>query len=111
MTNYLSTITRTGKGPNDNGWATRHISAINAPRGAEVGIVSLLRGWMQYADTHSQRYESGIGEDGVLGDEWVKIGDALLGLLNGELGRLDGGSLDGLIRDTLRAEGFDPDNL
>lgn len=47
----------------------------------------------------------GIGEDYVLGPEWATIGRALLALLNGETGRLDCGTLDGIIRDTLRAEG------
>ena len=110
MTTYISTIARIPAylvgGPS----GTQHQKAITAPRGPEVGVVSLLRGWLQYADTHKARYDSGIGEDYVLGEDWRKMGFCLIGLLNGELGRLDGGSLDSLIRDTLKAEGFDPDN-
>lgn len=63
----------------------------------EAGIVHLIRGWAEYADAHFHRFESTIGEDSVLGEEWAQIGSALRGLLNGELGRLDGGTLDGLI--------------
>jgi hypothetical protein len=111
MTTYTSTITRTNRTANMADWQRNHVGAINFPNRSEAGIVALLRGWLQYADTHKARYDSGIGEDGVLGKDWAAIGHALLGLLNGELGRLDGGSLDSLIRDTLTAEGFDPDNL
>ncbi len=48
-------------------------------------------------------------DDGVLGDEWAKIGGALRGLLNGETGRFDCGTLDRLFCETLRSEGLDPD--
>lgn len=90
--------------PNDSGWQTRHNNAVTAPRqGFEAGIVAMLRGWATYAAAHQQAYESRIGDDGVLGPEWQAIGEALLGLLNGDLGRLDGGTLDGFIRDTLAA--------
>lgn len=90
-------------------WQTNHIRAINKPRGPEVAIASMLKGWLIYADLHKNQYESGIGEDGVLGDHWASIGVALRGLLNGECGRLDCGTLDSLILDTLAAEGFNED--
>jgi len=70
----------------------------------------MLRGWLTYADRHQARYHSGIGADGVLGDEWAALGHAILGLLNGETGRLDCGTLDALIRGTLVAEGFGSDS-
>lgn len=69
-------------------------------------LVMMLRGWVQYAGKHKNRYGSGIGEDGVLGAEWEEIGRGLLGLLNGETDGLDCGSIDGNIRDALKAEGF-----
>jgi hypothetical protein len=75
----------------------------------ESGIAMMLHGWVAYADAHKAAYESGIGEDGVLGPEWRDIGLSLLGLLNGDLGRLDGGALDAAIRGSLEAEGFNPD--
>lgn len=95
--------------PSGSGWVRRHLEALRFPEGPEVPIVAMLRGWIDYANGHAKRYECGIGEDGVLGDEWEAIGKGLLGLLNGETGRLDCGSLDGLIRRTLTAEGFDAD--
>ena len=106
MSNHIASITAVIKSPNTGNWQGRHADAIMNPGTHEAGIVNLLRGWLQYADRHSIRYESGIGEDFVLGDDWKNIGQSLLGLLNGELGRLDGGSMDSLIRNTLKAEGF-----
>jgi hypothetical protein len=79
------------------GWQDRHDAAIDAPKGFEVPIVAMLKGWALYAERHKAEYDSLIGDDGVLGSEWAEIGKALLGLLNGQLGRLDGGTLDGYI--------------
>jgi len=102
----------------NNGWSVRHAIAF-ADKGpvepttarmvAQKSIAYLMRAWLLYADAHSAMYESGIGADHVLGDEWAKIGYALRGLLNGELGDLDGGTCDHIIADALDTEGFDPD--
>lgn len=93
--------------PNNGGWKTRHLAAINAPQGSETPIVTLLSGWLQYAKVYKQRYESTIGEDYVLGPAWQDTGKALLIMLNGECGRLDCGTLDSLIRMTFTANGYD----
>lgn len=95
--------------PNDTGWQTRHMAAIRMAHPTEAPIVGLCLSWAAYADAHRARYESGIGDDGVLGAEWEAIGSAIRGLLNGECGRLDCGTLDAFLHDTLHAEGFDPD--
>ncbi len=97
-----------GKGEGE--WRLRHAAAIVSPHGPEVGIVHLLRGWLAYADCHLRRYESTIGEDGFLGPEWAKIGGAIRDLLNGELGRLDAGSLDTIICNRLEENGFSPED-
>lgn len=92
--------------PNTTGWQDRHDAAMLAPRpGFEAAIVGMLNGWHLYAGTHQFRFESPIGDDGVLGPEWQAIGQALLGLLNGNTGRLDCGTLDAFIRDTLTLAG------
>jgi len=114
--------------PDDNGWKRRHLEAMAEPCGTlqagvfpagndkytsrlsgERGLVLMLRGWLEYAEAHRYTYESQIGDDRVLGDEWMAIGQAMLGLLNGDLGRLDGGTLDAIIRDNLNEQGFDPE--
>ncbi len=74
-------------------------------------IVRMLTAWLDYASGHRERYEESIWEDGVLGPDWKEIGRALLGVLNGDCGSLDCGTLDGVIRDALRHEGIDPNSL
>jgi hypothetical protein len=100
-----------GKMPNDTGWQTRHLAALQTPKGFESAIVGLIRAWAIYADSHKARYDSGIGEDGLLGDFWSQMSKQLRGLLDGETGRLDCGTLATFISETLKAEGFDPDTL
>ena len=108
---YLDRLNFAADYPDTTGWRTRHVSAIVAPVKAERPIVHMLKAWLEYADTHEAAYETRIGDDYVLGPQWAAIGGAMLALLNGDLGRLDGGTLDGIIRDTLSAEGFNPDEL
>lgn len=98
--------------PDDTGWQARHLTAIRAPRGEEVGIVRLIGAWLAFADEHERNHESRIGDDGYSGPYWASMGRDLIYLLSGPMGnRLDGGTLDTIIRDTLAAEGFDADNL
>ncbi len=92
--------------PNDNGWQDRHLKALKGPINFETAIVAMLEGWARYADVHASRYESPIGDDGVLGAHWQEIGNSIRALLNGECGRLDCGTIDGFIVETLRSEGF-----
>lgn len=98
-----------GNGDHVNHWVKQHAGAWLSPRGAEAPIVNLIKAWLNYADKHEEDLGSSIGEDYYLGDRWADIGFALRDLLNGELGRLDGGTLDGLICGALDAEGWDTD--
>ena len=93
------------------GWRERHNEAVARPTGVERPIVALINTWIDYAQAHEKAYESSIGEDGVLGPQWAKIGAALRMLLNGDLRRLDGGTLDKCIGDALHDAGFNPDEL
>lgn len=81
----------------------------------ERALVLLLQGWALYADAHREAFTEGeaepaegIGTDGVLGEPWAEIGKAIEALLNGERGRLDGGLVSQLVRDTLVREGAPP---
>ena len=102
--------------PNTSGWQDRHDAAIKTAaniyvrREFETAVVEMIKGWERYAEDHRVRFESKIGDDGVLGPEWEAIGDALRGLLNGELGRLDGGTLDGFLLNTMRENGIDTEH-
>ena len=93
------------------GYWRRHEDAMMRPRGIERPIAGMLHAWLLYADLHRERFESGIGQDYVLGPEWAKIGAAIRGLLNGDCGRIDCGAVDSVIEATLKDEGFDPDTL
>lgn len=105
----MKTINWTYNAPDDTGWKKRHLDALEWPQGLEVPISGMLSFWLDYAERHQAQYESTIGEDGALGVEWAQIGRGILGLLNGETGRLDCGTLDTIIRDNLAEMGFSDD--
>ena len=86
----------------------RHDAAVADPRvGFERAICRILAGFEEYRAAHLAAYESGIGDDRVLGDDWAALGCALHGLLNGETGRLHCATLSTRIHAALRAEGFE----
>ncbi len=78
-----------------NNWASRHNKAVACPTKAEKGILDACYALEAMADAHVERYGSVIAEDGVLGDCWLKILHGVRGMLNGETGRLDCGTVDG----------------
>lgn len=112
--------------PNTGGWQDRHDAAWslngrpdchlrhiekNAPTLHEQAIVAMASGWKLQADAHKVAHGGVIGDDGVLGTPWLEIGKALRALLNGQTGRLDCGTVDAFILDTLFANGFSEDDL
>lgn len=101
-----------------NGWDERHNEVVQRvfqpypwTDTMENAVVMLLNSWANYANAHKERFESLIGDDGVLGPLWQQIGEGIRGLLNGELGRLDGGTCDTFILDTLHENGINIDLL
>lgn len=104
-------------GGNIGDWKGRHKSAVH--RGLTQShssisqgacIVQGLNAWCEYASAHKRRYECPIGKDYVLGDMWKAWGFALRGLLNGETGDLDCGTLDTIIVDNI-LEQFPEENI
>lgn len=95
--------------PEAANYASHTQAALNPKPGPERAIVLIASGLAEYAGSHFARYDSTIGEDGVLGEEWREIARGLLGLLNGECGRLDCGSVDSFIREKASAHGVDLD--
>jgi len=87
----------------------QHQAALDAPRGFETPILLFCRALASYAEQHAARFDGPIGEDYVLGDYWRSMAQATLGLLNGDTGRLDCGSVDAWIRETATAHGVDLD--
>lgn len=92
-------------------WLSEHLAALKAPRpGFENALELLLRGFEAYASAHAVRYESPIGEDLIMGEAWQMIGHALIGMLGGDTGRFDCGTLDARIRKVLADNGIDSEN-
>lgn len=91
----------------ENAWGARHCAAWLEPQPVEEPIVRMIEAAALYADRHQARFESKVGEDGVLGPSWAEIVNSIRNLLNGECGRLDCGTLDGLLLDMLHSEGFE----
>lgn len=92
-----------------NGWKRRHLDAILARPGGnafEGAIVGMLHAWLLYAEAHQNDYSASIGDDGVLGDEWESMGFAIIGLLNGNTGRLDCGTIDSIVRQAMQRAGL-----
>jgi hypothetical protein len=105
----------TGKSFQENQWGKRHARAWDDAAMFASGdaadlsrsLVLMIRGWVAYADAHRKACESGITEDGVLGREWQRIGEALRSLLCGDLGPLDGGTLDSILCEVFENEGVE----
>lgn len=110
----MANLRVTKKYPNGNGWEERHNEAVLRAfqpypwtDTQENAVVMLMHAWANYANAHKERFESVIGDDGFLGPLWEDMGKSLRGMLNGELGRLDGGTCDAFILDTLSENGVD----
>lgn len=89
-------------------YISKHEHAFHTPRpGFEAAIACGIVALRDYACAHEQRFGSPLADDGVLGDEWLQALRAFRGLLNGELGRLDGGFLDGALCNLHQAAGFE----
>jgi len=92
--------------------ARRHLHALSGPRdGFEKAIVQGLYGLAEYAAAYEVRFGDAIGTDGVLGVAFAEQLRAWRKLLNGELGRLDGGYLDGAAQAIWHMAGFGPEEL
>lgn len=75
-----------------NSYASRHVQAWS-----QSPIARMIDALAIYADEHQKRYDAPIGDDYVLGDYWIESLRGVRGLLNGEIGALDGGFTDEII--------------
>lgn len=76
-------------------------------RGFSTPMKEMLSGWEAYAQKHKQRYFDLISVDATLGPEWLAIGKALKGLLDGDMGGLDCGSISQNILECMEENGVD----
>lgn len=85
--------------PSLRSWAIDHLVAIERPRaGISSAIGQLISGLIAYAEEHQAAYDSPISDDYVLGPAHEQIAQGIQALLCGEIGRFDGGTLDGIVR-------------
>lgn len=73
----------------------------------EIAFTNMINGLKLYAQAHQAEYDQPIGDDAVLGDSWENIARGILGLLDGETGKLDPGTIDGSIRRFAVRNGID----
>ena len=85
----------------------RHRNAYSTPRkGFEASLVSMIEGIDQYAAAHFKAYDTNVANDYVLGASLAGALTAVRGLLDGELGRLDGGELWGKLEAVAKRAGW-----
>ncbi len=110
MSTDLISLRWAAKKHHKESWAVMHDIAINAADLAlgnqGQAVAAMLNAWLAYADLHARRFESTIGDDGVLGEGWADIGRGLRCLLNGETGKLDAGTCASAITKALESNGF-----
>ena len=75
--------------------------------GTAIGL--MVQGLESYISAHERAYASKLGEDYVLGDHWKDAANAVIGLLNGETGAKDPGTIDKQIRALAEKAGIDLD--
>lgn len=92
-------------------WRLRHQLALKHPEGAELPIIHMLTGWLEYEHNHFIRQHQPIDDDYLLRCQWFAIGEAIRGLLGGEIGRLDASCLDSVILDGLHRNGWEERGL
>jgi hypothetical protein len=104
--------------PASRHWARQHDKAWAVPMHDQEGaIVRLVTALADYADDYAARFESPIGHDAVLGGGkghgmgWLEILKGTRGLLNGETGRLDCGTVDSMLVRMAQAAGYEEGEL
>ena len=86
----------------------RHAQARSNPSTAfERALVGLINGLALYPVAHAHAYSSPLADDGVIGPAWLDALRAVVDMLNGELGRLDGGLLWTELNKLARSAGFE----
>jgi hypothetical protein len=93
----MDTIVNFGIALSNPSWRARHNAAIESPIGVEIPIVKMIQFLNSYAD--NQPFGWLVGDDYVMGPALEEIVKSALTLLNGDIGRLDGGKVDQYFRE------------
>ena len=105
----LHTHLRPGGDRSSHQWAALHLDAWRNPQGFELPLWHLIRGLAQYGVRMQEQCGTKAGDDTVLGPAFKDIAEAILTLLNGNIGRFDGGTLDALVRAICAEHGVELD--
>ena len=92
-------------------WIIRHSQALDNPTGIEIPTVRIFQYLGDAIEAHKEQYGMNIADDYILGAAWLEIAKQVRVLLNGELGRLDGGTLDRAITSLAETAGFKESEL
>ena len=93
------------------GWARGHFTAALFPSTPyEIAIVALCDGIKMYVDAYAQTNNPEDSEMDYLTGDWVgNVIEGVRGMLNGDLGRLDGGTVDAWLLYVAEEIGYDCD--
>lgn len=96
------------RGHKEEAWAKLHWErwVMGGNKWAST-LRKLIEGLALYADGYSEVYRTPIGEDAVMGKAWRDAVLAIRGMLDGECGGLDCGTLDTMLLDMIRREGME----
>jgi hypothetical protein len=89
----------------------RHSTALIRPDATERPIISLLEFLKNFRENHDDGSDVKLSMDSYSGPVWLDVLKAARALLSTELGRLDGGLLDGFILEELGKAGFSEEDL
>jgi hypothetical protein len=104
-------LQRVGSRPD---WDTLHNAAVTRPRGFERAIVEGFVALNAIAEAYKLAHFSAgdpIGTDGYAEPYFTDMCRAMIKLLSMDIGRLDGGTCDGAIRQLATDHGCDGDTL
>lgn len=85
-------------------WAVRHNLEVQRNLNPVVLAFNALQAM---AESHEARFETPIGDDYILGDHWKDMAIGLRGMLNGDCGDLDCGTMDEAILKLAESHGMD----
>ena len=86
-------------------WAERHLAAWRDPGGFELALKDLILGLDYYGRRMRKEFNTPPGQDSFLGPAFKNIAASIITLLNGSMGRFDGGTLDAPVRDICAENG------
>jgi|1_EtaG_2_1085319.scaffolds.fasta_scaffold09492_1 hypothetical protein len=92
-------------------WIIRHFNAMDNPTSIEAPTVKIFQYLGDAIEAHEERYGTKLANDYILGAAWLEIAKQVRVLLNGELGRLDGGTLDKALYSLAQVAGFNNADL